>query len=93
MTESAQWADIVKILKKVVKLIYGVYSYGVCLSGLKFVCNGLIQVKEEGWTGFPKEQTCQPEENPRPSQLFYLDLHFIFKKFLVIFLNFSNIYL
>ena len=25
--------------------------------------NGLIQVKEEGWT-FSEEQPCQPEENP-----------------------------
>ena len=25
---------------------------------------GLINVKEEGWTGFSEEQHCQPEENP-----------------------------
>ena len=49
--------------------------------------NGLIQVKEEGWTGLskgwqgcsegnPSEQPGQPEKT-RQSQLFYLDLHSI----------------
>ena len=49
----------------------------LCLSGLKFVWTGLIQVKEEGWTGFSEDQPCQPEEEPRPCRLFYLDLHSI----------------
>ena len=79
--------------------------------GLLGIWNGLIQVKEEGWTGFFKGwQGCSegfPEGEawgkslgialpargkPCPSQLFYLDLHSIKKKdILVIFQNFSNI--
>ena len=46
------------------------YNSLICLSRI-----GLIQIKEAGWTGFyegwqgcseenPKEQPCQPEENP-----------------------------
>ena len=38
---------------------------------LHVMVDGLIQVKEEGWTGWkgcsegnPEEQSCQPEENP-----------------------------
>ena len=46
---------------------------------------GLIKVKEEGWTGFsqgenpreiPRSSPASPRK-PRPSRLFYLDLHSI----------------
>ena len=52
----------------------------------------LIQVKEEGWTGFSEKQPCQPEENPvHPDYL--LGFTFYLKKnILVIILNFSNVH-
>ena len=57
-----------KIFLALISLPSGDYAWPVIMTGL-------IQVKEEGWTGFsegwqgysegnPKEQTCQPEENP-----------------------------
>ena len=57
-----------------------------------FIKVGLIQVKEEGWTGFSEEQPCQPEENPiHPDSFTWI--YILFKKgHWVIFLNFSKLY-
>ena len=43
---------------------FHVFSAKIMLVIASLSYNGLIQVKEERWTGFPEEQPCQPEENP-----------------------------
>ena len=50
----------------------------------KSICQfiGLIQVKEERWTGFSEEQTCQPEENPvHPDSFTWIYVLFIIGHF------------
>ena len=54
---------------------------------------GLIQVKEEIWMGFSKEQPCQPEENPvHPNTFSKIYILFKIGHFGVFILNFSNIF-